>query len=153
MTPSLPRGRHRPSSEQSQSEAANHSSTWSARGAIFQYSRRNRTPCCAVRFGRNHRRPSPLLSPERLPRESLLGGPRPGKIFNARSGRCIRPGPGCGLVWPVRPFFCSGGHKIQLGIKGVELEEIAMGFAGRRTGPAITDFPIFEDQCARIVGT
>jgi len=45
------------------------------------------------------------------------------------------------LHGPFDVFFCSAGHKIQLGIKGVELEEVAMGFAGRRTGPAITDFP------------
>jgi len=38
--------------------------------------------------------------------------------------------PGCGLAWRVRRLFCSAGHKIQLGIKGEELEEVAMGFAG-----------------------
>ena len=42
-------------------------------------------------------------------------------------------------------------NKIQLGIKGVELEEIAMGFAGRRTGPAITDFPKVIAALARTV--
>ena len=45
------------------------------------------------------------------------------------------------LHGPFDVFFCRAGHKIQLGIKGVKLEEVAMGFAGRRTGPAITDFP------------
>src|SRR5208283_2156916 len=48
-------------------------------------------------------------------------------------------------------FFCSAGHKIQLGIKGVELEEVAMGFAWRRTGPAITDFPKVIVALARTV--
>lgn len=55
------------------------------------------------------------------------------------------------LHGPFDVFFCSAGHKIQLGIKGVELEEVAMGFAGRRTGPAITDFPEVIAALARTV--
>jgi len=63
-----------------------------------------------------------------------------GKDCHERSGRCIRPGQDVALHGAFDVFFCSAGHKIQLGIKGEELEEVAMGFAGR-TGPAITDFP------------
>ena len=55
------------------------------------------------------------------------------------------------LHGPCDVFFCSAGHKLQLGIKSVELEEVAMGFAGRRTGPAITDFPKIIAALARTV--
>ena len=47
-------------------------------------------------------------------------------------------------IWPfinVRRLFCSAGFKIQFRIKGEELEEVAMGFAGRGAGPTITHFP------------
>ena len=40
---------------------------------------------------------------------------------------------------PFDLFFCSTSPEIQLGIEGVQFEEVAMGFAGGRTRPAVTE--------------
>jgi len=65
----------------------------------------------------------------------------PGKIVNERSGRCIRPGPGCGLAWRVRRLFLlAPGIRFSLASRAQSLKSNE-GFAGRRDRPAITDFP------------
>lgn len=73
------------------------------------------------------------------------------RLLTREAANVFAPGQDVALHGPFDVFFCSAGHKIQLGIKGVELEEVAMGFAGRGTGPAITDFPKVIAALARTV--
>jgi hypothetical protein len=44
--------------------------------------------------------------------------------------------------------YCGAWLEIQLGIEGVEFEEVAMRLAQRRTGPSITNFSNFVTRRA-----
>ena len=75
----------------------------------------------------------------------------PGKMSTREAADVFALGQDVALHGPFDLFFCSAGSKIQLGIKGVELEKITMRFAGWRTGPAITNFPKVIAALARTV--